>query len=307
MDLSIIIVSWNVRDKLKSNLEALFASRGNFSFEVFVVDNNSTDGTEKMVRNEFSKIHPLNSGGIPPLARNVDSGVKLIANSTNVGFARANNHVLRLCIGKARYVLLLNPDMKVFPDTLRNMIEWMDERREAAIASCRLIGENGKTIQHIRRFPTLLSQLAIILKLPHFFPLILNRYLCKSFNYDKEAVVDSMRGSFFMMRTETLKRIGLLNEKYFLWFEEVDYCKRAKKVGLKVIYTPAAKCVDLVGTSFSQIKRGAAQKYFRDSMLVYFKKWHPTWQYLILKLAWPIGAFLAKTGELANFKARAKT
>lgn len=288
MDLSIIIVSWNVKEKLRENLGALFKSVGDFAFEVFVVDNNSADGTAVMVKNEFPQ-------------------VKLIANAENLGFAKANNQALRLCSEQARCVLLLNPDMKVFPDTLDSMISWMENHKQASVAGCRLINEKGETIRHARRFPGFFDQLAIVLKIPHLFPSVLNRYLRADFDYDQSAKADSVRGGFFMIRSEVIKKIGLLDERFFVWFEEVDYCKRVALAGGEVWYTNAAECVDYIGQSFKQIKRGVAQKYFRDSMLEYFKKWHPVWQSWLLRLAWPMGSLIAVIFERLNFKARAKT
>ncbi|PIT95448.1 hypothetical protein CO116_00395 [Candidatus Falkowbacteria bacterium CG_4_9_14_3_um_filter_38_19] len=276
MDLSIIIVSWNVKDKLRENLNSLFNSESDFNFEVFVVDNNSLDGSAEMVKNEFPQ-------------------VKVIANQANLGFARANNQAIKYAQG--RFILLLNPDMRVFPDTLNRMIGWLDNHQGAAIASCNLINEQGKQLNFIRRFPTVWNQLAIILKISHLFPGVLNKYLPKDFDYKKEATVDSIRGSFFMISRETINKIGRLDERYFIWFEEVDYCRQANKVGLKVIYTPVAQCVDYVGVSFSQVPLGKKQKYFRDSMLKYFKKWHSPWQSWLLKIVWPVGIFLAYLGQ----------
>lgn len=288
MDLSIIIVSWNVKEKLRENLGALFKSVGDFTFEVFMVDNNSADGTAVMVKNEFPQ-------------------VKLIANAENLGFAKANNQALRLCSGQAKYVLLLNPDMKVFPDTLDSMIGWLETHKQASVAGCHLINEKGETVRHARRFPGLLDQLAIVLKIPHLFPAVLNKYLRADFDYSQSAKVDSVRGGFFMIRSEIIEKIGLLDERFFVWFEEVDFCKRVALAGGEVWYTNAAECVDYVGQSFKQIKRGVAQKYFRDSMLKYFKKWHPVWQYWLLRSAWPVGLLIAVIFEGLNFKARAKT
>jgi len=284
MDLSIIIVSWNVREKLRENLAAVFKSGGDFNFEVFVVDNNSADGSAEMVRTEFPE-------------------AKLIANAENLGFAKANNQALRAASG--RYVLLLNPDMRVFPDTLENMAAWMDNHKEAALAGCRLIDEKGNILKHVRRFPKIFDQLAVVLKLPHFFPSLLDNYLMSGFDYAKEAEVDSIRGAFFMIRQETLEKIGLLDERYFLWFEEVDYCRRVKNAGLRIFYTPAAECLDYVGQSFGQVKRGRTQKYFQESMLEYFRKWHPGWRVFILRLAWPLGRLLAFIlGDLLRIKSR---
>lgn len=286
MDLSIIIVSWNVRDLLKENLKAIYGSENRIGLEVFVVDNNSSDGSAEMVKNEFKE-------------------VKLIANKENAGFARANNQVLKEA--KGRYILLLNPDMRVLPGTIEGMVGWMDAHPEAGVAGCRLVKENGGIVPHVRRFPAVWDQLAIILKLPHLFPAVLNKYLLKEFDYSKEAEVDSIRGSFFMIRREVIDKLGGLDERYFVWFEEVDYCRQAKRAGWKVMYAPEVKCVDYIGKSFLQVRRGKAQEYFRDSMLKYFKKWHPAWQYWILKMAWPIGIFLARIGELVNSRGRART
>lgn len=285
MDLSIIIVSWNVREKLKDNLRALFGSK-NVSFEVFVADNNSADGTVDMVK----KCYPQ---------------VRLIANQENLGFARANNQALRLAAGK--YILLLNPDMRVFDDTLSNMISWMNWNEQAWVAGCKLVDEHGGLIRHVRRFPELADQLAIILKLPHFMPALLNRYLRRDFNYSKSSPVDSLRGGFFLIRREALEKVGRLDERFFLWFEEVDYCRRVKQAGGEVWYSAAAECIDLVGQSFKQLDRLKAQKYFRDSMLKYIKKWHSASAYWLLKLAWPVGLAITRLGERLKIKSRART
>ena len=183
----------------------------------------------------------------------------------------------------------------------------MDNHKDVGLAGCRLIKENGETVAHIRRYPGFWDQLAIILKLPHVFPAILNNYLREDFDYKTEAEVDFIRGSFFMVRREVIDKLGGLDERYFLWFEEVDYCRQVKNAGWKVMYTPSVECIDFVGKSFGLLKRGRSQDYFRDSMVKYFKKWQPSWQVFILKTFWPIGIFLAKNGEKLKFKARAKT
>lgn len=286
MDLSIIIVSWNVREKLKENLKAIFNSEGSLSLEVFVVDNNSADGSVEMVKNEFPD-------------------VKLMINKENLGFAKANNQAIKLSRGE--FVLLLNPDMRVFSDTLVNMVAWMRENSKVSVAGCHLVDESGNTIKHVRKFPRLSDQFAIALKLPHLFSGVLNDYLRVDFDYSQPARVDSVRGGFFMLRRETIKKIGLLDEQFFIWFEEVDYCRRVKVGNGQVWYTPAAKCIDYVGQSFMQLKRGVTQKYFRDSMLKYFKKWHPSWQYSILYFVWFFGMFISWITVKLNMKSKTRT
>jgi hypothetical protein len=286
MKLSIIIVSWKVKDKLRENLTALFKSAVDFEYEVFVVDNDSQDGTAEMVTGEFP-------------------AVKLIVNCENLGFAKANNQAMKLAQGE--YILLLNPDTRVFPDTLANMAFWMDKNKQAWVAGCHLVDEQNKTILHVRRFPGLADQLAIVLKLPHLFPNILDNYLCASFDYSREKKVDSIRGGFFMIRRETIKKIGPLDERYFVWFEEVDYCLKVEKSGGEVWYAPAAKCIDFVGQSFAQIATMKKQKMFRESMLKYFKKWHPWGAYMILKIVWAAGFTLSAASSLFNIKNKART
>lgn len=270
MDLSVIIVSWKVRERLEENLQALYKSQGDFSWELYVVDNNSEDGTVEMIKNKFPQ-------------------VKLIANSENLGFAKANNLALRVARGD--FVLLLNPDMKVRPETLKAMLDFMKAKPAAAVASCKLVDGKGNIIQHVRRFPKLRDQIIIILKLPHLFPNLIKRYLNTDFDYERAAKVDSVRGSFFVIRRGNYSL--LLDERYFIWFEEVDFCRQVYARGQEVWYNPAAECLDYVGQSFKKVPRGLTQKYFSESMIKYFQKWEPESQAKVLKIVWPLGKFLA--------------
>lgn len=272
MDLSVVIVSWKVKDKLKENLNALFNSQGDFKFEVFVVDNNSSDGTVEMIKAEFPS-------------------VVLIANPDNRGFATANNQALGLASGN--YILLLNPDMLVKPNTLAEALLWAKNNPQATVVGCKLVNGQGEIVKQIRRFPKFSDQLAVTLKLPHLFPRIVNKYLCSDFNYNEPAKVDSIRGAFFLINCENYKKISgreipLLDERYFIWFEEVDFCREVYKLGGEVWYTPVASCLDYVGQSFKQVNRGKTQEYFGDSMLKYFQKWEAEWKYKILKFFWGI-------------------
>jgi len=272
MDLSVIIVSWQVKEKLRANLQALFGSIGDFKFEVFVVDNASSDGSADMVRREF----PM---------------VRLIANTENLGFARANNQAIKEASG--RFILLLNPDMLPAENTLINILDWAKRHPQATVTGCKLTDEQGEVVKQVRRFPRFWDQLLITLKIPHLWPASLNGYLRAGFDYNQESAVDSIRGAFFLINVEAYKKLSgqdkpLLDERYFIWFEEVDFCRQVYKLGGEVWYTPAAVCRDYVGQSFAQVPRGAAQKYFSASMLSYFRKWEALWQYLALRLAWSL-------------------
>ncbi|NCU39787.1 glycosyltransferase family 2 protein [Candidatus Falkowbacteria bacterium] len=270
MDLSIIIVSWETREKLRHNLKALFLSEGDFKFEVFVVDNNSSDKSAEMVASEFPE-------------------VKLIRNKKNEGFAKANNCAIQKAQG--RFILLLNPDMKLYSNSLEKALLWAEKNTQAVVSGFRLLSENGKLVAQVRKFPKLFDQLMIILKIPHFFPFVLNSYLQKDFNYNKAQVVDSIRGSFFLINVKSWQDLSgkekpYLDERYFVWFEEVDFCRQVKSLGGEVWYSPASEALDYVGQSFSLLKRRQAQGYFRDSMLKYFKKWGKPNQVFVLRFAW---------------------
>lgn len=277
MDIAIIIVSWNVKEKLRANLNALFQSLGVFKFTVYVVDNASSDGSAEMVRREFPE-------------------VKLIANQANLGFAKASNQAIKLTSEK--FILLLNPDMRVEPNTIYNILDWATKNPQATVSGCHLVDEKGNDIKQIRNFPKFFDELMVTLKIPHIFPAVLNNYLCANFDYSQSARVDSIRGAFFLINRENYKKISgldipLLDEQYFIWFEEVDFCRQVYKYGGEVWYTPAAQCLDYVGASFSQVKRVKTQEYFRDSMLKYFKKWGKQWEYYILKFTWSlVGVFV---------------
>jgi hypothetical protein len=296
MDLSVIIVSWNVRDKLNQCLSRLFLSETNFNFEVLVVDNGSHDGSAEMTAEEFPQ-------------------VKLIVNDGNLGFARAVNQAFRQTSGD--FILLLNPDNFVFPSTIDSLITWLEINNRAAIAGCRLVDREDQDLKgQVRKFPGLFDQLAIVLKWPYLFTHILDGYLCSKFNYDKPAIVDSVRGSALAIRRSVLKyalpydrlqRGELLDERFFIWFEDVDLCRTFKEAELEVWYTPAAHCYDAVGASFVQLPRLKAQKYFRASMLKYFRKWKPFWQYCVLWLAWPAGIVLTWIFTALGFEKKNNT
>lgn len=271
-DLAVLVVSWNVRDLLLQNLEALLKSEGDVSVELIVIDNASQDGTVEAVRARF------------PQAR-------VIANGRNVGFAVANEQGMRAC--RSRHVLLLNPDMRVEPDALARTVAFLDAHPDVAVVGAQLCTSDGSIVPHVRHFPNVWSQLAILLKWSKCFPRLLDRYLWRDFDYAREQPVDSVRGSYFAMHERALQELGFLDQRYFIWFEEVDYCKHAVTRGWKVMYAPTIRAVDLVGRSFVQRSTYWKQKQFTRSMGQYFRKWHPWWQWALIALLRPPVLFFA--------------
>lgn len=272
VDLSIIIVSWNVRELLRANLQRLFSVPTRLRWEVFVVDNGSHDGSAYMVRSEFPQ-------------------VKLITNAWDAGFAGPNNQALRLAEGDV--CLLLNPDMLVEEGALDAAYEKLMRDKSIGVLGIKLIGHGGKPINSVRRDPDFLSQLSIILKLQHVFPNVIKRYMRNDFDYNRSQEVDHVRGSFFAFRREMLETIGYLDAGFHLWFEEVDFCKRAREKGLKVFYLADVQAHDYIGKGFAQMKRLETQWIFTASTLRYFRKWYPAWQWIVLACIRPIGLLLA--------------
>jgi len=245
MELSIIIISWNVEKLLRECLNSLFLYTKNIDFEVFVVDNNSQDQTLEMVKKDFPQ-------------------VKLIINQKNEGFAKANNQAIKQAQGK--YILLLNPDTEFIENAAAKALKFMEENQDVDIVGCKLLNTD-KTLQpSVRSFPTIYSSLIQLLKLHHVFKKkkILKKYLCVNFDYEKTQLVDQVMGAFLMFK----KELGLLDEHYYLWLEEVDLCRRAKKV----YYIPITQIVHHGNSSFKQVKTIKKQKYFYQSLLYYFKK-----------------------------------
>lgn len=257
MELSIIIVSWNSQEKILQNLTSIFQGKINFELEVFLVDNNSQDNTQSIVQEAFPQ-------------------VKIISNQENLGFAKANN--LAYAQANGDIILFLNPDMKVFEDTLEKLVDFFENNKNINIIGPKLLDEKNNLVAHIRRFPTIFDQLMIILKIPHIVPSVLNSYLYKNFDYTKEQEAPTIRGSFFAIRKLAAEKLEyapkkLWDERFFLWFEDVDLCKRAWLNSFKIIYTPKIQAIDHVGQSFKLLKRYSAQKLFISSMFKYFRKW----------------------------------
>lgn len=251
--ISVVIVSWNVRELLKQNLAQLFALQyDDFLIEIFVVDNGSKDGTAKMVREEFKHVH-------------------FVQNDYNAGFAKACNQAIRMAKGEV--ILLLNPDTRVESGTLELTYRQLMEYRDIGVLGVRLLDEKGDVVRSVRRNPTVRDQLATFLKLPHFFPAINDRYLAKDFDYAVSQDVEQIRGSYFAFRREILQYVGMLDERFFIWFEEVDFCRRVRGNGLRIRYCAEAVCRDFVGKSFAQVSTWRKQRLFFTSAWKYFWKW----------------------------------
>ncbi|MFA6381837.1 MAG: glycosyltransferase family 2 protein [Candidatus Buchananbacteria bacterium] len=252
-ELSIIIVSWNVKDLLKKCLESIIKYRGDLTFEIIVVDNASGDGTVEMIKKEFPR-------------------VVLIPNTTNLGFGTANNQGILKSRGD--FILVLNPDTVILKDCLPRMVDFMKSNYQVGIAGCKHLNPDWTLQFSVRRFPSFWPIFLIITKIAKIFPNLpaLSSYLAKDFNYKIAQPVDQVAGSFFLLRKKTLDEIGLFDENFFTWFEEVDLCRRAVASGWQVWFTPDGEIIHYGGQSFVQQLGVKKQKVFFQSALYYFQK-----------------------------------
>jgi len=239
-------------------MESLRSSKGQrLLSQVIVVDNASGDGSLSMLRQEFPDID-------------------LIANVENVGFTRGNNQAIARSEG--RYVLLLNPDTEIQGDALGEMVAYMDAHQRVGALGPQLLDPDGRVQPSRRRFPTLRTAYVESTFLQQWFPEsnVLKRYYILDSSDDETQSVDWVVGACLLMRRETLEEVGLLDERFFMYSEELDWCYRAKKSGWGIIYFPAAQVIHHVGKSSEQVLP-VRHIQFQRSKVLFFKKHHGYW------------------------------
>lgn len=253
MDVTVSIVNWNTRDELRECLTSILAQEG-AAFEVVVVDNASSDGSVQMVRADFQ-----------------DRAI-LIANSSNIGFGAAHNQVMR--IARGRYVFLMNPDARFLEhDGLARMIEHMDENPAVGILGPRILNPDGTLQFSARRFPTMFAAAFRHTIWGRLFPdnRFVRKYLMTDWAHDMTAEVDWVSGAAMLVRRKMLDEIGVMDEGYFMYCEDVDLCRRAKTAGWKVVYLPLANVSHRIGAASDQNPIAMIRQH-HNSMLRYFLK-----------------------------------
>jgi hypothetical protein len=257
-DCSVVVVSWNTRELLESCLASVLSHAP--GAEVVVVDNGSADGSAEMVRAKF-----------PATA--------LVANPSNRGFARAVNQG----VGRATrpVIALLNPDATLTPGALDRLLRTLESDSAIGIAGAQLLDEDGSRQHSYDNFPSLatecLNKSVLRALLPASFP-------DKRRQLDAVTDVDSVIGACLVVRRSTLDRVGLLDERFFVFLEETDWCLRMKRAGLRVVHDPSAKVVHLQGRSKARRPVLARVEYLR-SLFIYFRKNHGIAAWLVLHAA----------------------
>ncbi len=252
IDLSVIVLAFRNQEKLKVTLDAVFKSETAFNYEVIVVDNDSKDGTAEMVEKDYSQ-------------------AKLIRNPNN-GFSKGNNVGIRQSTG--RYVLLLNPDTAVQPNTFQKCLEKMDTDSKIGILGCKLIKEDGSLDLAARRnIPNPVNSFYRFIGLAKLFPKsrIFSSYNVGDKSADEEQEVGSVVGAFLMIRRSVMDKIGLLDEDFFMYAEDIDWCLRCKNAGYKVLYYPEVFTIHYKGQSSKKTPYRALLA-FHNAMWIFYRK-----------------------------------
>jgi len=281
MELSLIIVSYNVCDWLHQTLSSVIAATCGISCEIIVVDNNSHDNSRQMVTGEFRS-------------------VKLISPATNEGFAAACNRGIAASSGE--YILILNPDTVVEPDAVTNALAFMHSHPEAGAAGARMTDGNGRFLPESKRgFPSPLASLFRFTGLYRLFPhsAFFNAYYLGHLPEDETCRADILTGAFMLLRKEALDRAGLFDTSFFMYGEDIDLSWRIRKAGYYNYYLPDVRITHFKGRS-AATDRESSLRCFYDAMNIFTAK-H-------LNRAWRLpvkaGVILLKTAAMASLSIR---
>ncbi len=252
-DLSVVVINLNGKGLLRDCLESLRGAAPRHRLETIVVDNGSTDGSPQMVREDFPE-------------------AVLVENEENLGFTRANNQGIERARG--RYVMLLNNDTRVLPGAFSEAVEYLDEHRSTGVAGLKLLNEDGSLQLSCRRFPSfsqaLFNRYSLLTQL---FPnnRFSREYLMTDIQHDRIQEVDWVSGACLVIRRDLLEEIGPLDERFFMYSEDVDYCYRAWQSGWRVVYLPFAQVYHLIGQDTKKVKFKLTYERHR-SMYKFYKK-----------------------------------
>ena len=249
IDLSVIILTHNTRDLVRTALQSIYERTREIQYEVIVVDNASTDGTPEMMESEFPD-------------------TRYLYNRQNIGFTKGNNQGIRISSG--RYILLLNSDTEIINGALDKMVKFMDERPDCGVMGCKLLNPDGSIQYSCRRFPSyqtaLFNRYSILTRL---FPR--NRfsqsYLMSSINHEEIREVDWVSGAALLARRRAFQEIGLLDEDFVIYSEDVDWCYRMHEAGWKVYFYPDAQIYHYIG-------QGTSQHLFRFIIIRHMSMYH---------------------------------
>jgi len=256
LDVSVVVVSYNTRQETMACIESIHRETKGLSFEVILVDNASNDGSAEAAGAQEGR-------------------VRLLANRTNKGFACACNQGMRAASGK--YVLLLNPDTEILDNAIKKTVEYAERRPDAAVVGCRVLGTDGNQRSNIFRCNRLIHLFWNI-----FIPYGMiggtrlersafwNAHRYGGADLDKELEVETVAGCFMLVRMDAIREAGLMDERFFLYGEETEWCHRIRRKGWKVLYFPGASVIHHEGASSSKNRGKAALAEARSYILLHY-------------------------------------
>lgn len=291
-DLSVIVVNWNARELLRRCLASIQEQTQGITYEILVVDNASSDCSADMVATHFPD-------------------VGLIRNAENVGFAKANNQAISHARG--RYILLLNPDTVVLDNALEQMVTFAEGEPQIGSLGCKILAPDGNIdFRCARRFPSLLTEFFSRTRLSKRFPHnpLFGRFMMGDWDHNSSREVECLVGACMMVRREVIDQVGPLDEDFFMYGEDMEWCHRIKKGGWQVFYYSEPQILHVGACSTAQNSAEMGVEYLQ-SMALFFRKYRgPGYAlaYRILVLATTLAKhFLFSVGHrlAGNFQRRA--
>jgi GT2 family glycosyltransferase len=264
MDVSIIIVAWNVREMLRNCLKSVYEQTRGISFEVIYVDNASKDESVEMVTKEFPE-------------------VKVIKNTENKGFIRANNQGIKIAEG--RYVLLLNSDTVVLDNAIAKTVKFADEHPETAVVGCKVLNGDGTLQRDCFMYPSLLNMFLSVTYLYKIFPKskFFGREYMTWWNFNNVREVQTIAGCYSLVRMEAIRQVGLMDELYFVYGDDPDWCYRFSKNGWKIMFTPDSEIIHYGGQTTRQMARKFRWQ-LHGSRLIFMKLHRSRWEFPFARL-----------------------
>ena len=290
IDVSVVIVSWNTQELVRQCLKSLESARTRLSVEMILVDNASADDTVKLVREQFP-------------------WVKVLQNATNVGFAKANN--IGIGISSGEYIALINSDVVVPDGCLEKMVDYLNQQADIGMLGPKMILRDGSVGQSCYRSPTVWRWFCNAVGLNFFFgeDMAPGDSATKDFNHDKIREVDVLTGWFWLVRRKATDRIGVLDDQFFMYGEDLDWPKRFHDGGWRVVFYPEAYAIHYCGASSAQ----APSRFYVEmnrANLQYFRKhhglpgvvgfWLTTWLHQILRITGYCFVYMLNQSNRAN-------
>lgn len=261
MSISVIIVSWNAKTFLLQCIQSVLLQHSAHPMEIIVVDNASSDGSPEAVKNSFPTI-------------------KLICNEDNYGFAKANNIGIRASEGE--YLFLINSDVVIHKNCFTKMIEYVEEHPKIGMLGPRIVDSNGRTQRSCMGYPSLWNLLSRALALDSLFPKskIFGGQLMTFWGHDQIRSVNVINGCFWMLRRSALAQVGLLDERFFIYGEDIDWCKRFNQGGWDVVFFPHAEAMHYGGASSAN----APVKFYLEMQRANYQYWMKHHSYIAAKV-----------------------